>query len=270
MQNIINNIDDTNKSIIINKCRGNNFGDVLNDYIPLKCGYNIEIDSKKKHLLFIGSTIEYCNSDSIICGAGIINSKSVFPKPHLVLLVRGPLTRKRFIDLGYDCPENYGDPGLLLSHIYRPLSLNKKYKMGIIPHIIDYHQMIAYMHTTNNNFNYKVIKFATGVDSVESTINEINECEYIISSSLHGLITSHSYGIKAIWVSSFNKLHGDNVKFLDYYASIDIIKISPMIFNENFLSISDKIINAYPNPTYLKISQVINNIKRIIPFNIAL
>jgi pyruvyltransferase len=147
------------------------------------------VDAAQKHLLFIGSIVEYCNSNSIICGAGIIDSRSNFTKPFLVLSVRGPLTRDRFIELGYHCPENYGDPALLLSDIYKCKTSVKKYKLGIIPHICDYDEMISFMNNTNCNFTYTIINFAVDSSKIENVINIVNECEYIISSSLHGINT---------------------------------------------------------------------------------
>jgi len=251
-----------------NRCGEKNFGDVLNDYILIRNNYSIQINKSVNHLLMIGSIIEYCNNNSIICGSGIINSKSIFPNPYLVLFVRGPLTRKRFMELGYYCPENYGDVGLLLSCIYKPNVITKKYKIGIIPHHIDYNEMISFMDNINCNFDYTIIDFRTNIDDIEKVIDHINECEYIISSSLHGIITAHSYGIKTIWISSFKKLYGDNIKFLDYYASIDIHDIKPALLDNDLIDDIDSKINMYCNPDNQKISSIINNIKKIIPLNI--
>jgi hypothetical protein len=39
------------------------------------------------------------------------------------------------------------------------------------------------------------------------------------SSSLHGVIVSHAFGVPSIWMASSKPLHGDGVKFDDYFAS---------------------------------------------------
>lgn len=57
-------------------------------------------------------------------------------KPNKILSVRGPLTRNRLLKLGINCPESYGDIGLILPYFYYP-ELKKKYKLGTIPHYID-------------------------------------------------------------------------------------------------------------------------------------
>jgi polysaccharide pyruvyl transferase WcaK-like protein len=120
------------------------------------------------------------------------------------------------LDLGYNCPEVYGDPAILLPEHYKPI-VEKRYKLGIIPHYIDYKLVKAAL---KNNEQIKVINLLT--KSVEATTNEILECHNIISSSLHGVIVSQAYGIPALWVKFSNKLSGDNIKFYDYYQSVNI------------------------------------------------
>jgi hypothetical protein len=46
-----------------------------------------------------------------------------------------------------------------------------------------------------------------------------------VSSSLHGIIIAHSYGIPAAWIA-ISEIHGSGVsadfKFLDYYSSVGL------------------------------------------------
>ena len=82
---------------------------------------------KKKHYLMIGSIIRLANSQSIVWGSGIINSTENV-RDAKFLAVRGPLTRKRLLDLGYSVPDKYGDPALLLAYFYTQEESTIKYK----------------------------------------------------------------------------------------------------------------------------------------------
>ena len=54
---------------------------------------------------------------------------------------------------------------------------------------------------------------------LEEVIKTTLSCACIVSSSLHGLIFAHSYGIPAAQVEFADKPGGDGIKFLDYYAA---------------------------------------------------
>jgi len=57
---------------------------------------------------------------------------------------------------------------------------------------------------------------------------QIASCRKIVSSSLHGIIAAHAYGIPAAWVEFSNQLAGDGIKFADHFASVssELIKSS--------------------------------------------
>lgn len=66
-------------------------------------------------------------------------------------------------------------------------------KVGIVPHFVDY----AFFFD-NYADKYNIIDVRT--NDVEGVIDQINESEYILSSSLHGIIIAHAYGIPALWI----------------------------------------------------------------------
>lgn len=191
-----------------------NFGDILTpyilDYFSIK--HERVRHYKDSNLLCVGSIIRRGGAGKTILGSGILSSNERLDVTANFKSVRGPLTRKRIIDLGGHCLPNYGDPGLLIS-LLSPF-LEKKYKIGIVPHVIDYHLL------KEKNLNLNIVNLKT-LDPLQ-TAKQISECELIISSSLHGIIAAHSYGIPAAWIGSENKLKGDDVKFYDYFASIGI------------------------------------------------
>ncbi|KAA3621331.1 MAG: polysaccharide pyruvyl transferase family protein [Flavobacterium sp.] len=203
-----------------------NYGDLLSKYIVEKLSgrttvyYNAPKSRKRlfkpRHLLAIGSIMSYADGRSYVWGTGIISKNDVFGKATFCA-VRGPKTRERVIQLGFECPEVYGDPALLLPRFYKPV-VAKTHKIGIIPHYTDYDTVARWY---KNSPGIKVINLLS--DDLEATTNDILSCESTISSSLHGIIISHAYGIPSVWVRFSNRLSGDNVKFEDYFLSVDLV-----------------------------------------------
>ena len=201
-----------------------NLGDILSPIIASHISSKKVIrvskrESRKKvHYLMIGSIIQRCTRHSIIWGSGFISADNVVPEPPLeVLAVRGPLTREKFLAMGMDCPEVYGDPALLLPEIHPRPDREPKYKLGIIPHYLDKKEKWL----KNEFLKDKRIKFIDIQNKdVFGAVDEILDCERIVSSSLHGLIIADAYGIPSVWIEFSKPLEGSGFKFLDYFASV--------------------------------------------------
>ena len=203
-----------------------NFGDILVPYILSKTTTEkfqwmvpnenryFRILNRKRHYLIIGSILRKATKNSIVWGAGIMFQNSVVAKAKF-LLVRGPETRNRLLNLGYKVPEKYGDPGLLIA-LFNKRKINKKYKLGIVPHYLDEREV-------RQNFAFqpsiKIISLLTR--NPQDVIDEINDCEMLLSSSLHGIITGHALGIPTLWFKVSDRLL-DDIKFYDYYQSVGI------------------------------------------------
>jgi hypothetical protein len=129
------------------------------------------------------------------------------------LAVRGPLTRARALQCGASCPETYGDPALLLPRLYWPV-FKQGQGVGLVAHFSDRPRLTSSLHATNN------LQLIDIQDPIESVIDQIVSCQFIASSSLHGIIVSHAYGIPAVWVQFRPLPGGDGVKFDDYFRSI--------------------------------------------------
>ena len=238
------------------KCRNNyNFGDMITQYIYIKLTNTKPINDinggRKKEDVIIGagSVIGVSRSNSIIWGTGSMFKHTRLIKPKKILSVRGPLTRKVVINNGYDCPEIYGDIGLILSYFYNP-AVKKKFEIGIIPHYVD----VIDFHKIFKTYDSDKIKVIDITDSIETVIDNVLSCNMIMSSSLHGIICAHAYNIPCIWIRITNKIAGGNFKYHDYYGSLNIknyTDIRPYILSEN-LSVEKikTLINEYPNPVF--------------------
>ncbi|ARV08960.1 hypothetical protein BTO05_04665 [Winogradskyella sp. PC-19] len=217
-----------------------NFGDLLSKYIVQKIsGKEVKWfnPNKKrlitpKHYLAIGSIITVATEKSIVWGSGII-SKTDEVKNATFLAVRGPQTRQYLLQKNYSVPEVYGDPAILLPKLYNP-KLEKRYDVGIIPHYVD-NKIFEKNEFLNKNIG--LINFLT--NNIENTVDKIVECDKIISSSLHGVIVAHSYGIPALWIKFSDNLYGDDIKFYDYFNSVGLDYPEPIIISKSKLNNTD-------------------------------
>ena len=213
-----------------------NYGDLLGKYLIEKISNRVvvfkhtkktHIFDSKKVLVTIGSILSNVNKRCVVWGSGIISKKDTVGNATF-LAVRGPQTRRFLLDKGYSVPEIYGDPALLLPDYYFPV-IEKKFDYGIIPHYTDF-KLIK--DQFNGISGVKIIDLMTL--SIEHTTDEILSCKKIISSSLHGVILAHAYGIPAVWQKFSNNLYGDDIKFQDYFESVKINAYQLPIFNQGF------------------------------------
>lgn len=162
--------------------------------------------------LTVGSSTRWICEDSIVWGSGLLDRDEVFWEPYETCAVRGPYTRDRFLELGYSCPAVFGDPAILLPKFFQP-DFHIEYRVGIVPHYSNV-QEIKKLYNRNSEIDVIDIR-----QPMERVIKSIMACNYILSSSLHGLIFAHSYGIPAGHIEFSTRPGGDGVKFLDYYAA---------------------------------------------------
>lgn len=162
--------------------------------------------------LTVGSLTRWICEDAIVWGSGLLDTNEIFWRPYKTLAVRGPYTRNRFLELGYSCPSVYGDPAILLPKYFQP-ERKISYRVGIIPHYTN-------INDAKNLFGDDAEIIIIDIrNPLELVLQNILSCDYIVSSSLHGLIFAHSYGIPAGHIEFTSKPGGDGIKFLDYYAS---------------------------------------------------
>lgn len=183
---------------------------------------------KKTNYICIGSTIETrSNPNAIIWGAGLMYENGKCTPPKKIHAVRGPLTRKRLLQLGISCPPIYGDPALLIPYYYTPLKNKKKFRIGFIPHYVDQKNPLLLKLLSSDEHKSTLIdlkKYNKWTDIIDIVVS----CEFIVSSSLHGLIISDAYNIPNVWVEFSKNIHGNRFKFLDYYESVNKKNMIPI------------------------------------------
>ena len=100
--------------------------------------------------------------------------------------------------------------------------------------------------------------------NVEIVLENFNSCEVTISSSLHGLIVSHTYNIPSLWYHLNDKpLYGDNIKFDDYFSSVGIHNYKPFRLpkTDDIDDLLDLIVNTVKSETSINSIQI--NLKEI-------
>jgi pyruvyltransferase len=178
----------------------------------------------------IGSVLDSSGARALeVWGSGFKDGGSGMRRaPRRVHAVRGPLTRQRLLQLGVECPEVYGDPALLVPRFLKWERKPKRYHYGIIPHYVDAGLEWVKSHASTPGVSVINIK-----DGILDVIEKVEECDQILSSSLHGLILSDCLRIPSRWIRLSAKVVGGDFKFLDYFLSVNRDQEEPWIISRN-------------------------------------
>lgn len=183
-----------------------NFGDILTPIIfkhyGIKCEYEI---IKNAEAISTGSIIRFARPNQLVLGSGAMWANDKIEPNAQYLFVRGPITGELVRNSGNECTV-YGDPALLLPRIFSR-DVEPTQEVGFFAHYVDLDTKHPYV--------------INPLGSPVKVLKKIWNCKRIISSSLHGIIASHAYGIPAAWVK-LNKLDGDDTKFHDYALSVGL------------------------------------------------
>ena len=201
-----------------------------------------------KNYLCIGTLLDavnYANPQTIVWGSGVSGQERTFVYPNNILAVRGPKTKEFCDRYGISCPEVYGDPALLLPLVYKasPPALphregaSKKYRLGIIPHVVDQQHPVIREIKEKYADEILVIDLAH-YEKWTDVIDQICSCDCILSSSLHGLIVSDAYQIPNCWIELTGRISGGHFKYYDYASSVERSFGKPIKI-ENFADVRD-------------------------------
>lgn len=190
----------------------NNFGDLLGPVIVdrMRERLGLRPSMHESRLLAVGSILKLANDDDVIWGIGA-NGKSLdgpFNFSRLdVRAVRGPLTREFLVNRGIQAPQVFGDPGLLVGHLWSRGELASHAPAGarplvVLPNFHDFkHQRRAH-HPVNPTSPFWQV------------IGTIAQAELVVGSSLHAIVIAESLGVPARLVRSAAE---PRFKYDDYF-----------------------------------------------------
>ena len=167
-----------------------NLGDYLSEVIVKSLCLNRGIDFRKelpvsKHLYAIGSIIQMGYQNATLWGTGFaFEVNKIRALPHRsrkldIRCVRGPKTRKILLEMGFECPESYGDPGVVMPLLYKP-NVREALDYLIIPHF----QAEAETRKQYGDLNM----LSMNTNNYQGVIDRICSAKKVVSSSLHGII----------------------------------------------------------------------------------
>lgn len=218
------------------RCFVKNWGDDIN--VPLvklisgktpTCVRQGKAPPSESVYLAVGSILHWARSNTIVWGPGFISANfGMKCQPKGLYAVRGPKSREKLLALGIKCPEVFGDPALLYPRFYKPKGIEKKYKLGVIPHYID--RGVPLVKTFQGKDNVFVINIRGSINQV---VDDICSCERVASSCLHGIICADAYGIPSTWIKFSEKVLGKGFKFRDYFASVGRKDTEPLVMGKD-------------------------------------
>lgn len=201
-----------------------NVGDAITPYLVQKLTgkpvYRVR-SNVVVHLLAVGSIIHEVRCRSLVWGSGILDAERLPGRDTLerarFLAVRGRLTQQLLAASGADvAAAAIGDPAVVMPLFYEPKRSDQAYRIGLVPHYVDRETpLVRYMASLPG------ISLIDVSQQPEPFIDDICQCELVVSSSLHGLILADSYRVPNLWVRFSDGLVGGEFKFHDYYSTTD-------------------------------------------------
>lgn len=221
-----------------------NFGDAVGPWLVERFTGKQPINGRERMLTTapiatVGSIINIIDQDGTkIWGTGLMGPLSAAAAKRLqgmsdvsVSAVRGKRTRAELIkSLGWDIPEVYGDPALLLPR-FLPRSGNQltKGRVAVVPHYLH-----SKLFANVGNPKVHIVDVEQGMERV---VQEIAAADACVSTSLHGVIVAQAYGVPWTWLRvSDYRLGGDRFKFEDFFSTLDEAAVQAMSVTSDQIS----------------------------------
>lgn len=179
--------------------------------------------------------------------------------------VRGAFTAQVLKSQAIKVPLVYGDPVWFLPSIIQPAA-EKQYELGIVVHLSELAErslsasvnasILRYQIPKSLQKNIRIITTLTepSFAALEERVQEITSCKRIVSTSLHGLVISETYGIPCVSLrmvgqgASFARLEDDRERIdwriRDFYSGVGIEKLFVYGQKRHKMTDWDDLINA--------------------------
>lgn len=186
----------------------NNFGDLLGPWIVARIRDSRGLGPERSdadRLLAVGSILRLASAGDVVWGTGV-NGKSLdkgaFPVVD-VRAVRGPLTAEVLRASGNEVPEVFGDPGLLVPHLWSDAELGIQRGRGGTVLMPNFHDAPRFPRSA-----------VSPLGDILGRVRALAEAERVVTSSLHGIVIAEAYGVPVSVVASGAE---PPFKYEDYY-----------------------------------------------------
>ena len=245
-----------------------NFGDWLSPLIIAhysKARVIIQSPTKptgKKHLISLGSIGRFIQSSAVVVGTGISTDDVQLSRRATYVSVRGPLTAKALSESKGPEVTSFGDPGIVISKIYR-VNRGKTNGRGVL--------VRHFSHSSAN------LKLPSKIDElsvmmsrpkdIKEFVTKLNEYDYVITSAMHVMITCHSYGIPCALVTFEGyeeNVHGSGIKYEDYALGAGVEVMNPIVLPTDLRRTNLKKLTKTIKVSSKKISEVEGHLRTAI------
>jgi len=228
-----------------------NFGDILTPFLIWNL-YKVPVrwaPCAKSDCLAIGSIAKCATPGIKMWGAGIAHPDHAIEPKAEWLAVRGPETQKALRKNGAKVPEAMGDPALLLPRAYQPKVKKTGYGL-IIPHYthVAWFQKSIHIKTKLDAEQVRILSpIVNGFEGIREFCDQVASADWVVASSLHGLIVAHAYGVPAAWAMperSAPQGPNDSIKYTDYMSSVGLPTNLSVV--QNWVDLDEVIDRARP------------------------
>jgi len=197
-----------------------NAGDLVTPFLLKKYGFSPLLASPEDtEVIVCGSLLQRLdvNYPGYILGTGFLQEGPDTPMRRAkVLACRGALTRDR-IQAPVNTP--LGDPGLLMGKYLTQRSA-KRYRRGVILHYSD-KARVEFSAFLPQRLDDETLLIDIQQNPM-AVMRLIDQCEVLLSSSLHGVVFAHALGIPAAWLATQALYRSRQYKYADYYSAIGL------------------------------------------------